>query len=426
MRAGEMKGVTRVSTTLNVQWCRGQFPGLSRRVAGGPAVFFDGPAGSQVPQRVIDAVARYLEQTNANHDGVFTTSRESDVLLEEAHRAVADFLGTSDPGTVIFGPNMTTLTLSLSRAIAKTWKPGDEVVVTQLEHDANYTPWVSAAQDAGATLRCVRVCPEDCTLDLDDLRNKISDRTRLVAVCCASNAVGTITPIPHIVEIAHGAGAHVFLDAVHYAPHAKIQVEAWDCDYLVCSAYKFFGPHVGVLFGRRQLLEELPVYKLRPAPEELPGRWMTGTQNHEGIAGTTAAIEYLADLGHTISPDAADRPRGLTAAWAAIGDYERGLVADLIQGLQRIREVRIWGITEPDRLEERVPTVAFTHARYRSIEVAKRLAERGVFVWHGNYYALPLTEALGVEPDGMVRVGLLHYNTSEEVDRLIAALAELP
>jgi cysteine desulfurase family protein (TIGR01976 family) len=394
-------------------------------MGGRPVVFFDGPAGSQVPQTVVDAVSRYLTETNANHEGVFATSRESDAMLSEAHRAVADLLGTGDPDLIVFGPNMTTLTLALSRAIAQTFEPGDEVAVTQLEHDANFTPWVLAARDSGAAIQCVNIDPQDCTVDLDDLKSKLSGRTRLVAVCCASNAAGTVPPIREITRMAHEVGAQVFLDAVHYAPHMAMDVDAWDCDYVVCSAYKFFGPHLGVLWGKRRLLESLPAYKLRPAPDGLPGRWMTGTQNHEGIAGTLAAIEYLAELGRTAAPEAPNRRAALEAAYTAIGEYERGLSGHLLRGLAQSPEVKIWGITDPDRLQERVPTVSFTHSRHTPLEVANYLAEQGIFVWHGNYYALPLTEALGLEPDGMVRVGLLHYNTAEEIDRLLDALTGL-
>ncbi len=414
-----------MSKSLDPMWSRGQFPALARQMAGRPVAFLDGPAGSQVPQSVVDAMSSYLVDTNANHEGVFATSRESDAMLGRAHRAVADLLGTDDPDLVVFGANMTTLTLSLSRAIAQTLKPGDEVVVTQLEHDANFTPWVLAARDSGATIQCVAVNREDCTLDLDDLRSKLSGRTKLLAVCSASNAAGTVTPIGEIVQMAHGVGAKVFVDAVHYAPHLAMNVDAWDCDYLVCSAYKFFGPHVGVLWGRGELLDSLPAYKLRPPPDELPGRWMTGTQNHEGIAGTLAAIEYLAKLGRTAVPEASDRRSALEAAYAAISEYERGLAGHLLRGLEELPRVKVWGIKDPGRLRDRVPTVSFTHARHSPLQVAQYLAERGIFVWHGNYYALPLTEALDLEPDGMVRIGLLHYNTIEEVDRLLEVLAGL-
>jgi cysteine desulfurase family protein (TIGR01976 family) len=411
---------------LDVMWCRRQFPALARLVGGRPAVYFDGPAGSQVPGRVIEAVGRYLAATNANHGGIFATSLESDALLAAAHRAVADLLGADDPDSVAFGPNMTTLTLSLSRALARTWRPGDEVLVMRGEHDANVTPWVLAARDAAATVRHVEIHAGDCTLDLGDLKSKLGERTRLVALGCASNAVGTINPVREVVELAHAAGAQVFLDAVHYAPHAAIDVAAWDCDYLACSAYKFFGPHVGILWGKRSLLEDLPVYKVRPAPDGLPGRWMTGTQNHEGIAGTLAAVDYLAELGQRAAASPGGRRLRLVAAYGAISAHERELAGRLLGGLAALPDLRIWGIADPARLEERVPTVSITHARRPPLELARYLGERGIFVWHGNFYAQPLTEALGLEPDGMVRIGLLHYNTAGEVDRLLAALAEMP
>jgi cysteine desulfurase family protein (TIGR01976 family) len=410
---------------FDVDEVRARFPALSREINGKPAIYMDGPAGSQVPLRVVEAVSAYLTRSNANCGGAFATSRETDDLLREAHRSVADFLGSPDGDLVAFGPNMTTLTLALSRALARTWKPGDEILVTRMEHDANYTPWVQAASDAGATVREVDVHVGDCTLDMEDLSSKLNDRTKLVAVGAASNAVGTINPVKRVVEMAHETGAQVFVDAVHYAPHGSIDVEAWGCDFLTCSAYKFFGPHVGILWGKRSPMTELPVYKLRPASDELPERWMTGTQNHEGIAGTMAAIDYLADLGRSCTPGATDRRSALLAAYSSIEAYERGLATRMLEALGSLEEVRIWGITDPGRFDERVPTVAITHARLTSEEIASYLGEQGIFVWHGNYYALPLTEALGVEPDGMVRIGLLHYNTANEIDRLIDALSRL-
>jgi cysteine desulfurase family protein (TIGR01976 family) len=410
---------------FDVEACRRQFPGLKRHVAGKPAVFFDGPAGSQVPQRVIDAMGDYLAHSNANHGGRFATSRESDAMLQGAHRAVADFLGATDPAEVIFGPNMTTLTFALSRALARTWSAGDEILLTRLEHDANVTPWVLAARDAGAVARHVGIRRADCTLDLDDFRRKLSTRTRLVAVGCASNAVGSVNPFVEMIRLAHQVGALVFLDAVHYAPHALIDVAGWDCDFLACSPYKFFGPHAGVLWGRRELLRSLPVYKVRPAPEQLPDRWMTGTQSHEAIAGVGAAIDYLAELGNSGASEPLERRRALVGAFARIGAYEQGLVERLLDGLAALPELTVWGITDRQRLPNRVPTVAITHRRRAPRELAGLLAEQGIFVWHGNFYALPLTEELGLEPEGMVRIGLLHYNTAEEVDRLLAALRAL-
>ncbi len=281
-------------TAATVESLRTQFPALRKQVNGSPAVFFDGPAGTQVPQTVIDAIRDYLVHHNANHAGVFATSVESDQLLDEAHRAAGDFLGSPDPGTVSFGGNMTTLTFALSRALSRDWGPGDEIVLSRLEHDANFSPWVLAAQDRGATVRYIEVDPSDCTLRLDQYAGVLNDRTKLVAVGCASNAVGTVNPVKQICGWAHDAGAISFLDAVHYAPHALVDVIDWGCDFLICSAYKFFGPHVGMMYGRRELLESIQPYKLRPSPDDLPGRWMTGTQNHEGIAGTLAAINYLA------------------------------------------------------------------------------------------------------------------------------------
>jgi len=389
-------------------------------------VYFDGPAGTQVPQSVIDAVCHYYTHNNANHGGLYATGRESDAVLDQAHRAMADLLGAENPDTTAFGPNMTTLTFALSRALSKTWKTGDEVIVTRLDHDANVTPWVLAARDAGATVKFVEIHREDCTLDLDDFRSKITDRTRLVAVGCASNSVGTINPVTEICQWARQVGAVSFLDAVHFAPHALMDVELFGCDFLACSAYKFFGPHVGVMWGRRELLEELSAYKVRPATNSLPGKWMTGTQNHEGIAGALAAVDYLADTGRRHAEnESLDRRTALREAFSAIGDYERQLFARLLAGLAELKDVTAWGITDPDRLTQRLPTVSITHARSRPAELAEYLGDHGIFVWHGNYYALQLTETLDLEPEGMVRIGLTHYNTAAEVDRLLDALAAL-
>jgi cysteine desulfurase family protein (TIGR01976 family) len=410
---------------FDVQRCRRQFPALSRKIHGQDAIYFDGPAGSQVPRCVVDAVGKYLLHTNANHGGAFTTARESDALLAEAHQAVADLLGTSDPDLVAFGPNMTTLTFALSRALARTWKPGDEVLVTRLDHDGNVTPWVLAARDAGATVRYVGLRSADCTLDLDDLRRQLSPRTRLVAVGCASNAVGTINPVQRIAAWAHAVGALVFLDAVHFAPHGLMDVTAWDCDFLACSAYKFFGPHVGILYGKRELLESLPAYKLRPVPDRIPDRWMTGTQSHEGIAGVLAAVEYLADIGRSIDSSVRFRREALKQAFAAIAEYERDLCGRLLQGLAKLSSIQVLGISDTGRLNERVPTVSFIHSSLTPRAVAEHLDRRGIFAWHGNFYALGLSETLGLEPEGMVRIGLLHYNTAAEVDRLLDPLCEL-
>jgi cysteine desulfurase family protein (TIGR01976 family) len=410
----------------HVDAIRERFPALARSVDGQPVVFLDGPAGTQVPQCVMDAMCEYLTQRNANHEGVFVTSLESDAMLNEAHQAMADLLGADDPDCVFFGQNMTSLTFAMSRSLARRWQSGDEIVVTRLDHDANVTPWVMAAEDAGATVRYVDINKTDCTLDLDDFRNKINANTRLVAVGCASNASGSVNPVREICQWARAVGAISFLDAVHFAPHVSIDVAEFGCDFLACSAYKFFGPHTGIMWGRRELLEELVAYKVRPSSNELPGKWMTGTQSHESIAGTLAAVEYLVELGRDAANDPGLARRvALRSAYAAIADYESELTQRLLSGLEQLDAITVWGITDAANLDQRLPTVSITHNRLTATEVAEQLAERGIFVWNGNYYALQLTETLGLEPDGMVRIGLAHYNTAEEVDRLLGELASM-
>ncbi len=404
---------------------RSLFPALSRKVNGQPVAYFDGPAGSQVPQQVIDAVSGYLAHHNANRGACFDSSRETDDMFEAAGQSVADFLGTDDPGEIVFGPNMTTLTLGLSRVLGRTWKPEDEIIVTRLDHDANVTPWVLAAREAGAKVHHIDLHLEDCTLDLESFEAVLSERTKLLAVGYASNATGTINPVRQMVSAARSVGAMTFVDAVHYAPHGLIDVKDLGCDFLACSAYKFFGPHVGILWGRREHLEFLVPYKLRPSPESLPDRWMTGTQNHEGIAGVNAAIAYLAELA---SSDLQDSPRrdALRDAYDATASHEQRLLEPLIDYLRQHAEIRIWGITDPERMHERVPTVSITHQRYTPRELAEHFARMALWTWTGNHYALPFTEAAGLEPQGTLRVGLLHYNTSEEVQRLIDAIETLP
>jgi len=387
---------------------------------GQPVAFLDGPAGSQVPQCVIDAIGDYLANRNANHEGEFATSYESDEMIENAHRAAADFLGTDDPHTVCFGANMTTLTLAFSRALSKTWKPGDEILVSRLDHDGNFSPWQLAARDAGVIVREINIHPDDCTLDIEDFKSKLTNKTRLVAFCAASNFSGTVNAISDLCALAHATGAQVFIDAVHYAPHRRINVSAWQCDFLACSAYKFFGPHVGLLWGRREHMESLTPYKLRVTTDDLPGRWMTGTQNHECIAGTLAAINYLAGL-----TEAPGRSDALDAAFAAITEYEAVLATHALSRFREIDGLQIFGIIDEARLNERVPTFTFSHPACPPREMARRLGEVGIFTWHGNYYALPLTEVLDIEPEGAVRAGFLHYNTLEEVDRLVDALREI-
>jgi cysteine desulfurase family protein (TIGR01976 family) len=412
---------------------RNQFPALQQTdEQGRPFVYFDGPGGTQVPGSVIDAMAGYLARANANTHGAFATSQRSDQIIVEARQAMADFLNAPSPGEIIFGPNMTTLTFAISRAIARELKPGDEIVVTRLDHDANIAPWL-ALEERGIVIRHADFDPADCTLDMDGLAALITKRTRLVAVGYASNAVGTINDVRRIGEMAHAAGAWIYVDAVHYAPHGPIDVQAIDCDFLVCSAYKFFGPHMGVLYGRYGLLDRLRAYKVRPAGNQPPDKFETGTKNHEGMAGTTAAINYLADLGAELGapfggdyPDFSGRKLQLKTAMAAIRAYERPLVGKLINGLQAIPGVTLYGIADPARFDRRAPTVAFTLQSCTPRQVAERLGQAGIFVWDGNYYALAVTERIGVEESGgMVRVGIAHYNTPAEVDRLLAVVDDL-
>lgn len=408
---------------LDIKKIRAQFPSLNRSIEGNPTIYFDGPAGTQVPQSVVDRIGHCMLHHNANRSGRFATSREVDSIMAESHRAFADFLGASDPDSIAFGPNMTSLTLQFSRAISREWKPGDNILVSSLDHDANFTPWVLAARDAGVEVKRIAINPDDATLSMDSFHELLNSRTKLVAVTAASNAVGSLTPIAEISKAVHQVGAELFVDAVHYAPHRLIDVNAWNCDYLVCSAYKFFGPHIGVLYGRPERMKAITPYKLRPAPDSLPGKWMTGTQNHACIAGAAAAVDYIASLS-TLDPSN-DRRSHLKSAMQQIAEYETLLISQLIEGLSRIGSVRIFGILDRNRFGERAPTVSFQLDGKKSIEIAEYLGDNGVFAWHGNYYALPLTQALGTEPDGMVRLGCMHYNTPEEVQRTVELIKQI-
>lgn len=410
-----------------VRRIRNLFPALDRLHGARPLVYLDGPAGTQVPRSVADRIHECMIHHNANRAGKFITSGEVDELMEQAHRTVADLLQVEDPSSIVFGPNMTTLTLAFSRALSRTWSPGDEVIVSKLDHDANYTPWVLAAKDAGVSVRTIEIHAQDATLDLDSLESQLSSRTKLVALTAASNAVGSLTDIPAIATMVHKVGAELFVDAVHYAPHRRIDVRKWDCDYLVCSAYKFFGPHIGILYGRSERMQSLEPYKLRPSPDKIPGRWMTGTQNHACIAGVTAAVDYLASLASDMvtEPEKRSRLELLDAAFEWIEHVETKLIERLILGLQRIRGVRIYGVTDTQRFKFRAPTVAFCLDRFDSLAVATKLGQAGICAWHGNYYALPLTLALGTEPQGMVRLGCMHYNTFEEIDYTLEEISKL-
>ena len=405
---------------------RGSFPSLSRKFNGREAVYFDGPGGSQVPQSVADAVSAYLLNHNANTGMSFATSIETDEIITETLSACAEFLGCSDPNEIAFGQNMTSLNIQLASALSKTWGPGDEVVVTRLDHDANVMPWSLAAEWSGASLKKIEVNPDDCTLDMGSVAESISESTVLVAIGAASNLSGTINNLRELVGIAHSFGAEVVVDAVHFAPHSLIDVEDIGCDFLLCSPYKFFGPHQGILWGRRGRMEELPVAKLRVSTEEVPFRWMTGTQSHEGMAGTRAAIDHIAWIGREVSGNQGlSRREALKIAYTAIEEHERELCLTLIQGLSEIDGLKIWGITNPERIAERSPTISFTHPKMTAGEIGSLLAERGIFVWAGNFYALELTEALGLEPEGVLRVGLLHYNSMEEVNFFLESVREV-
>lgn len=408
---------------MDVAWVRSQFPSLATQVDGQTAAFLDGPAGTQVPAQVIEAIRNYLVNSNANHGGAFLTSRRSDEMIANTRAAMADFFHC-DPSEVVFGQNMTTLTFAMSRAIGRELRPGDEILLTVLDHDANFSPW-KALEEKGVAIRVADIREEDCTLNLEDLKSKLSHRTKLVAVGYASNAVGTIHPIREITRLAHAAGAMTFVDAVHYAPHGLTDVKELDCDFLVCSAYKFFGPHMGTLFGKREHLERLRPYKVRPAHDESPDRWETGTLAHELIAGIGAAVEYIAGVGRHSNPSVKTRREALAEAYRTTVAYERRLIGRLIEGLQTIPGMRIYGITDPKRFGERCSTLSLRIGDHSPRAMAESLAKRGIFTWDGNYYALNLTERLQLEQKGgMLRIGLVHYNTAEEVDRLLGALRE--
>ena len=409
-----------------VQQCRMQFPALLRKENDQSAIFFDGPAGTQVPNAVVDAMTEYLIGCNSNHGGLFGTAIQSDQWLHKAHQAFADFVGADDPDEIIFGQNMTSLTFAFSRSLAKTWNAGDEIIVTRLDHDANVSPWVQAAADAGAIVKWLEFNQTDYQLDMDQFESLLGPKTKLVAVGCASNATGGINPVKRMCELAHQHGALVYLDAVHYGPHGLIDVKDWGCDFLACSAYKFFGPHLGTLWGRRSLLEKLEPYKVRPADNKIPDRWMTGTQSHESIVGGMAAVEYLADLGRQfLSNPEAHRREALVATFKEICEYEASLSKHLLDGLAKTPEIKVYGVTDTDRLNERFPTFSITHNAIKTTELAKLLCDNGVYVWNGHYYALEFTEHLDLEPEGMVRIGLVHYNTIDEIDRMLAVLEEV-
>jgi cysteine desulfurase family protein (TIGR01976 family) len=416
--------------TLDQSVIRRQFPSLDR-----PAVFFDNPGGTQISKPSLDRINRYLLECNANHEGAFATSQQSDSILHEAHAAMADFLNASSPDEIVFGANMTTLTLHLSRSLARRLNPGDEILVTRLDHDANISPWLLVAEDRGCNVTWVDFDVEDCTLKVDDFEKALGRKPKIAAFGYASNATGTINPVRKLTRMAKEAGALVYIDAVQYAPHGPIDVQTVGCDFLVCSAYKFFGPHVGILYGKLDLLEELKAYKVRPAPDNPPGKWMTGTQNHEGIAGVLGALEYFewlaGEFAETQKQSYSEegftlRRLNLKAAMTVIRAYEFELSRALIEAIQAVPGTHIHGLTDMKRLDERVPTVSFTLEGKHPRKIAEALGKEGFYVWDGNYYALAVTERLGIEASGgMVRVGGAHYNTLDEVARFGETLKKI-
>lgn len=410
---------------LNIQALRDQFPAIRDN----HAIFFDNPAGTQVPERVIDAVRDYYTYANANGGGLFATSRKNDELNDAARAWVADFLNAPHVTEVVFGANMTTLNFALSRAIAKTMQAGDEIILTRMDHDANVSPWLKIAEDGDFVVRWVDVNPEDGTLNLDTLAEALNERTKVVATVHASNALGTINPVAKIAEMAHSVGALHVVDAVQSAPHLPLDVQEIGCDFLLCSAYKFFGPHIGILWGKYELLAELPAYKVRPSKDKPPYRWETGTPSFETIHATGQAIAYLERIGTSYGMNYADqfpnmdgRRLAIHCGMAALGAYERELVTQLLDGLEAIDGVTVYGITDRARFDERVPTVVFTLDGFTAAQVAEKLGEKDIYVWDGHYYAIEVMARLGHAEHGMVRVGLAHYNTAEEVERFLAAL----
>src|SRR6266487_580778 len=417
------------SGPYNLDEIRAHFPALAA-----DTIYFDNPGGTQVAREVLQRIDHYLRSTNANHGGAFRTSWESDATVAEARQAVANFLNAARPEEIVFGPNMTTLTFSISRSVARTLRPGDEIVVTRLDHDGNIAPWLLIAEDRSCTVRWVDIHEEDCTLDMADLERQITERTKIVAVGYASNAVGTINDVSRVVQLAHRAGALCFVDAVQHAPHRPIDVQALDCDFLACSAYKFFGPHLGILYGKYELLDSLMAYKVRPASDLPPEKFETGTQSFEAIAGTLGAMEYFEWMGNTFGGDFAPQYRerfsgrklALKQGMTAIEAYELDLSKALLAGLSSVPGLHIWGITDAGRMQQRVPTFSFSLQGWHPRAVAEEMAKANINVWDGNFYALAVLERLGLEEQGgIVRVGAAHYNTQDEIDRLVAALLQI-
>jgi cysteine desulfurase family protein (TIGR01976 family) len=418
-----LRSVTTLEAELDVAKLRAQFPALA--AGGSNRIFADAPGGTQVPATVIEAMSDYLAASNANTGGAFPTSAATEAVIDAARLAAADLLGGA-PEEIVFGPNMTTLSFALARSLERTLGSGDEIVVTDLDHDANIAPWLDAADQTGAAVRTVALRAPRCTIDLDDFASTLGPRTRVVAFTLASNAVGTITAAREMAELARDTGAVVVVDAVHFAQHRRVDAASLGADVVFCSPYKFFGPHLGVMWARREFLESLHAYKVRPSSSAVPESWETGTRNHEALAGLTATIDYLAALGHDSSTGIGSRRAAIGQAFDVIVAYESELSRRFLQGILDLDGVALYGLTGPDETRERTPTFALSFSNLAPRQAAIELGARGIYVWDGNYYALALMEALGLEASGgAVRIGFCHYNTIDEVERVVAEVGDL-
>ena len=409
---------------MNIAQLREQFPALMQSVDGKSPIFLDGPGGSQVPQSVLNAMSAYLGHYNSNLGGAFFSSDKTVELMANARQAAADLLNAASAQNIVFGPNMTSLTFSFSRAISRDWLAGDEIIVTNADHFSNVSSWQQAAEDKGVKVNTALINEADCSLDMTQFESLLNSKTKLVAVTYASNTTGSINDIERIIELAHAVGALVYVDAVHYAPHELIDVQALDCDFLACSAYKFFGPHLGMVYGKKEHLEGFTPYKVEPAKDVAPGRWETGTQSFEAMAGFIAAVDYIAaiselDDGHT-------RREKLTAAFAKTKQHEMALSEHFLTRLVNYPRIKLYGIDNFDRLNERTPTFALTFEGLEPRAVSEFLGKQHICVWDGHFYAQGLCKQLNVlDTGGVVRIGCMHYNTVEELDKLFDMFDEL-
>lgn len=419
--------------TFDLDLVRAQFPALALTDDGCPRIYLDNPAGTQVPQGVIDGMAQCLIESNANAGGGFRTSDKVDAMLADAHQAMADLLNADSADEIVFGQNMTTITLHMSRSIGRLLQKGDEIILSQMDHDGNIGPWLMLAEDLGLVVKWLPFNTETFEFDLQALDDLLTSKTRLICVGAASNMIGTLNDVKSICSRAKAAGVMTYIDAVQSVPHVATDVQSIGCDFLVCSAYKFFGPHLGVLWGRRELLETLTPYKVRPASNEIPGCFETGTQNHEGIAGTLAAVEYFAWIGETMCQSwhgkysrFSGRRKFVHAAMDGLFEYETSLAEQLIAGLQEMPGVRVLGITAPEAFDRRVPTVAISVDGEHPGQISAELASRNIFVWSGDYYAVEAAKALGIyDSGGAVRIGPVHYNSSAEISHVLSALTDI-